>query len=60
MNETVVLVEGGGGFVDGVGDDASYSCDLGRCKTPSQSIRQQCRPKTSASPFRIDGKTTDQ
>jgi hypothetical protein len=27
-NETAILVESDGGFVDGVGDDASHFCDL--------------------------------
>jgi hypothetical protein len=56
----VAFVENDGGFVDCVGNDASNTCDLGRCQTPSQSIRQQRRPQTSALPFRINGKATDQ
>ena len=39
-DKTVALVERDRGVVDGVGNDASYPRDLGRRKTPSQSIGQ--------------------
>ena len=59
-NKPVALVKSYGGLVYGVCNNSPRSSDFGCCKASSQSVRQERRPDTLASEFRIDSKAPDQ
>jgi hypothetical protein len=59
-NQPVALVKADGRLVYRVGNDPPRSNDLGCSKAPPQSIGQERRSQTSASPLRIDREAPNQ